>query len=80
MIAGGSNALLFDACSHLLAAIFIAAFARNKTAASRQNPRLRYSYFYCLLDRNTHRNDLSCDARRSMAASSFILLTLTSSF
>jgi hypothetical protein len=79
MIAGGSNALLFDACSHLLAAVFTAAFAENKTTASRQNPRLRYSYR--LLDRNTHRKDLSCDARRSMAASSLILLTyITSSF
>jgi len=43
MIAGGSNALLLDACSHLLAAIFIAAFAGNKTTVSRQNLRFRYS-------------------------------------
>jgi len=77
MIAGGNNALLLDACSHLLAAVFTAAFAGNKTTASRQNLRLRYSYR--LLDRNTHRNDLSCDARRSMAASSYLFL-LTSSF
>jgi hypothetical protein len=44
MIAGGNNALLLDACSHLLAAVFTAAFAGNKTTASRQNLRLRYSY------------------------------------
>jgi hypothetical protein len=81
MIAGGNNTLLLDACSHLLTAVFTAAFAENKTTASRQNPRLRYSYCYRLLDRNTHRKDLSCDARRSMAASSLILLTyITSSF
>jgi len=43
MIAGGSNALLFDACSHLLAAVFTAAFAGNQTTASRQNLRFRYS-------------------------------------
>jgi len=36
MIAGGSNALLFDACSHLLATACAVAFAASQTAACRQ--------------------------------------------